>query len=473
MEKHSDNKKTKKSISIKTVAWILGGFGVSILVMLVVSLYMLSFQFERVQKMTQEYASLKISAMEVQEASDYLTSQARSYVATGNDEFIFNYMEESYTAKTRQNALAYLESKLGKVDPVNDLEKAVDSSVTLMNDEFYAMRLAIVAFDKDYSAEKYQLHPNDKKHVDEIFDYVMTVELSAQDIALSKDEQKNRALGYVYGDDYQRQKSEISGKINSSVKGIDELLEKNVLNSSEQLRAVLVVQQAFIMVLIVFFILAIVFIRVGLTKPIDTAVEKISKREFLESRGLREYRYLVDAYNEARATTINNAEKLTYIAEHDNLTGLYNRAGYDSFYNDLSLDRTIYILVDIDDFKAINDNYGHAAGDKALKRLSNILTNYFPNDYICRLGGDEFAILIFDYSNREVIKQELIRKFNKIEEEAAVEEKGLPSASFSIGVAFGTKSDNTDSLYRKADKAMYEVKGRTKSDYCFYEDIKK
>ena len=111
MEKHSDNKKTKKSVSIKTVGWILGGFGVAILVMLIVSLYMLSFQFERVQKMTQEYASLKISAMDVQDASDYLTSQARSYVATGNDEFIFNYMEESYTTKTRQNALEYLESK--------------------------------------------------------------------------------------------------------------------------------------------------------------------------------------------------------------------------------------------------------------------------------------------------------------------------------------------------------------------------
>ena len=150
-------KKTKQEriVSVKTIAWSLAGLGLAIVGLLVASLYMLSFQFKNVKKTTEDYVDLKISAMDVQDASDYLTSQARSYVATGNDEFIFNYMEESYTTKTRQNALEYLESKLGKVGPVDDLEKAVESSVTLMNDEFYAMRVTIAAFDKDYSAEKY------------------------------------------------------------------------------------------------------------------------------------------------------------------------------------------------------------------------------------------------------------------------------------------------------------------------------
>ena len=468
MEKGKE--KTEKSISIKTVGWTLGGFGVVILIMLVVSLYMLSFQFENVQKSTQEYVSLKMSAMEVQTASDYLTEQARSYVVTGNDEFVFNYMNEGYTLKNREKALEALEKKVGDAKAYQDLSHAVQHSKILMNDEYYAMKLTIIAFDKDYTSDKYQVYEEDKKHSQEIIQYVMPVEISAEDMALSKEEKKDRALAIVYGEEYNVQKKRITTSIQDSIVELDLLLENNVYKSSERLKTVLIIQQSFIVVLIIFFVLAIIFIRNGFIKPIDTAVGKIVRREFLESRGLREYRYLVDAYNEARATSINNAEKLTYIAEHDNLTGLYNRVGYDTFYKDLSLEKTIYILVDIDDFKSINDTYGHDAGDKALKRLSNILLKYFPDDYICRLGGDEFAILIFNYEKG--IKKELISKFERIELEASVEEEGLPSASFSIGAAFGTKEDNTDSLYRKADKAMYEVKGKTKNGCCFYEDIK-
>lgn len=464
-------KRNRKSVSIKTVGWTLGGFGIAIVAMLVISLYMLSFQFEKVQKMTKEYATLKISTLEVQDASDYLTEQARSYVATGKDEFIFNYMEESYSTKTREKALDNLKAKLGDVTAVTDLEKAVQSSVVLMNDEFYAMRLTIKAFNKDYTPSNY--YANERERCEDVVNKVMSISLNAEDDSLSIEELKQKALDYVYGENYQRQKNTIGKKIGDSIGGIDKLLEDNVNHSSEQLRTVLIIQQAFIVVLIIFFVLAIVFIRFGLTKPIDVAVNKILKREFLESRGLREYRYLVDAYNEARAMSIDNAEKLKYIAEHDNLTGVYNRAGYDAFYRDLNLDKTIYILVDVDNFKTVNDTYGHMAGDKALKRFSNILVKYFPHDHVCRIGGDEFAILIFNFFDRESVKKELIEKFKAIQKDASAKEKGVCSLTCSIGVAIGTNKDDTDTLYRKADQAMYQIKDKTKSSFCFYDDIKK
>ena len=82
--------KDKKSISIKTIGWTLGGFGIVIVAMLIVSLYMLSYQFTNVKKTTEDYVNLKLSAMDVQSASDYLTDQARSFVVTGDDEYIFN-----------------------------------------------------------------------------------------------------------------------------------------------------------------------------------------------------------------------------------------------------------------------------------------------------------------------------------------------------------------------------------------------
>ena len=166
-----------------------------------------------------------------------------------------------------------------------------------------------------------------------------------------------------------------------------------------------------------------------------------------------------------------NEEKLTYIAEHDKLTSLLNRQGYDAIYRDLDLEKTIYILLDIDDFKSINDNYGHVIGDRFLKKIAAILLKYFPDDYVCRLGGDEFAILISGYQDN--IKEELIKKFNAMEKEATdTQHDRLPSSSISIGVVFGSSIDTTDTLYRKADKAMYHVKGISKNGYCFYDEIK-
>ncbi len=462
--------KERKSLSIRNVGWTLGGFGIAIVAMLIISLYMLSYQFKNVKKTTEDYVNLKLSAMDVQSASDYLTDQARSFVVTGEDEYIFNYIKESFETKRRETALETLKGELGDIKAYQDLNKAVDSSVALMDTEYYAMHLTIQAFGSDYNPDNYST-PEKKSYCEKIAQYVLSVELLPEDAALSSGEQKQKAIEYVYGNEYQKQKRDISGAIVSSISEIDTLLEKNVISSSDQLNRVLFVQQIFIVLLVVFFVAAVIFIRQGLLKPINYAINKISHREFLDgSRGLREYKYLVSAYNEARSISINNAEKLTYIAEHDKLTGVYNRTGYDRIYRDLHLEKTIFILVDLDDFKAINDNYGHNVGDKLLKTISAILSKFFPNDFVCRIGGDEFAILIFDY--KDGIREDLIRKFVAIEKEIATKKDDLPSESISIGIAFGTNEDDTDSLYRKADKAMYHIKTRTKSGYCFYDNIK-
>ena len=464
--------KEKRSLSVKTVGWTLGGFGVAILAMLIISLYMLSFQFKNVKKTTEDYADLKLSALEVQTASDYLTDRARSFVVTGEDQYIFDYMEEGFTTNRREKALEALKNQIGETEGYKSLEAAVKQSKNLMDLEYYAMRLTINAFDIDYTPTNARFNGHDDyiKHCNEIQTNVMTVELKAEDTALSVDEQKHTAINFVYGESYKQQKNIISTKIVESIAAIDSLLEKNVLESSDKLNRVLLVQQIFIFILLIFFASAVIFIRQGLISPINSAIKKIARREKLDDgRGLREYQYLVRAYNEAREISNHNAEKLTYVAEHDHLTGVFNRAGYDAIYRDLNLDKTAYILIDVDNFKSVNDTYGHSIGDRMLKKVSNIITKHFPYDFVCRLGGDEFAILIFDYDAK--IKDVLIKKFNDVEEEIMSDKDGLPAESISIGVAFGTKEDDTDSLYRKADKAMYEVKSKTKRGYCFYDSI--
>ena len=84
----------------------------------------------------------------------------------------------------------------------------------------------------------------------------------------------------------------------------------------------------------------------------------------------------------------------------DLLTGLYNRRILDS----LVKLPTIAIMCDIDNFKMINDTFGHDMGDFVINSIGSILKNNFRNsDYVCRLGVDEFLILIVDYKNEEFI----------------------------------------------------------------------
>ena len=223
--------KEKRSVSVKTIGFTLGGFGIVIVALLVASLYMLSFQFKNVKKTTEEYVSLKTSAMDVQLASDYLTDQARSFVVTGEDDFVFNYFKEKIVTKRRENALQALHNKLGDIQAYKDLSNAVDSSLALENTEYYAMRLTIVAFNKNYNSDNYETLAN-KSYCEEIQKRVMTLDLKSEDSSLSVNEQKQKAIEYVYGNDYQKQKHDISTNINASINKIDELLEKYVFDSS-------------------------------------------------------------------------------------------------------------------------------------------------------------------------------------------------------------------------------------------------
>ena len=115
--------------------------------------------------------------------------------------------------------------------------------------------------------------------------------------------------------------------------------------------------------------------------------------------------------------------------------------------------------MDCDKFKEINDENGHAVGDKVLKRIASAFEKYFGDDehtYIFRIGGDEFTILIENY--KEENDSELINKLNKMNDELSENIREIPGISLSIGIAHGSKDDTTDTLFKKADRALYEVK---------------
>ncbi len=163
-----------------------------------------------------------------------------------------------------------------------------------------------------------------------------------------------------------------------------------------------------------------------------------------------------------------NIAHLNYDASHDKLTGLYNRAGFDVLRESVELETTAVLMVDADNFKDINDCYGHDTGDKVLRKIADILRHTFRSeDYICRIGGDEFVIFMVHVSPdlRHLIES----KAKYINEQLAVTNDHLPEISVSIGVAFGKNAPSGEEVVKFADKALYHRKENGRKGCSFYE----
>lgn len=156
-------------------------------------------------------------------------------------------------------------------------------------------------------------------------------------------------------------------------------------------------------------------------------------------------------------------------AERDMLTGLYNRESIKNRVDDFFLTGKrsgAFFILDLDNFKSINDNYGHHYGDIVLKDTAKILLNNFRDeDLIGRLGGDEFVIFMKEVKNSDVIEKKA--KALKKELKRVYKEQGKEieiSASIGIVAVFNSKK-SFESLYLAADKVMYEVKNNKKDGY--------
>lgn len=164
-------------------------------------------------------------------------------------------------------------------------------------------------------------------------------------------------------------------------------------------------------------------------------------------------------------------EEARNVANHDGLTGLWNKGSFENMLTMYQSSRNIAILVvDFDDFKNINDNYGHDVGDKVLQYVANALLDSFrTSDFVCRIGGDEFSVIMTNITSEQ--RDVLAGKIENIRKKLANAMKdGLPMISVSIGCAFSDRDKLKDAreIFRAADKALYTVKNSGKNNYAFY-----
>ena len=168
-----------------------------------------------------------------------------------------------------------------------------------------------------------------------------------------------------------------------------------------------------------------------------------------------------------------NKNKFQILARIDSLTNIYNRYGFDELAEKMISENPkahfIAAFLDIDDFKLINDIYGHAYGDKALKSLADNMKAFFPSDALLgRNGGDEFCILLPNNVGEAAAKQ--LQQFTRIPKTFSCNGKEHP---FYISLGYAEYPDfasNCSQLMRCADAALYEVKLHGKNGCMAYKE---
>lgn len=206
-----------------------------------------------------------------------------------------------------------------------------------------------------------------------------------------------------------------------------------------------------------------------IAKPFVATVMRSRIRRILESEDMR--KQLADKLDQ----TIQEVTDIKSKSQTDALTGLWNRT-----YTDKAVNEYIgqgvkggLFMIDMDNFKSINDTYGHIEGDNALKMFAETMRKFSkPGDVLCRIGGDEFVMFVKDADSKEKLAnlasdiiQDLCKKIDAKNYET--------NTSVSIGIA-QTPEDGTEFniIYNAADKALYHVKQNGKNSYYFFSEQK-
>lgn len=164
-------------------------------------------------------------------------------------------------------------------------------------------------------------------------------------------------------------------------------------------------------------------------------------------------------------------EYIKYLAEHDFLTNLPNRFSFiTSLNNEIEKGNTgAVLLLDIDNFKSVNDTLGHMYGDKLLVEISKRLTTMPLSKYeVFRFGGDEFLLLLKDYEDIKDIELD-VEKIMNLFNEPFVIDYNEQYIKFSIGIScYPSDSNVVEYLLMNVDTAMYNVKKAGRDNYMFY-----
>ena len=160
-------------------------------------------------------------------------------------------------------------------------------------------------------------------------------------------------------------------------------------------------------------------------------------------------------------------------AMRDSLTGMYNRTYAENQINSYLRKKRqgVCMMLDLDNFKQVNDRFGHIAGDHALENIAEMLSMVTKDKGIaCRMGGDEFLLFFYEECDKDELRKLavfMLKDYERIKQG----DDSIAETSLSIGIALAPEDGDTyQNLYDAADKALYYSKRGGKNRYCFYNE---
>lgn len=410
--------------------------------------------YQRMERASDRYIEAQMAASNMESGSDYLTDRVRCFVVTGEMDYLEDFIEEVEVNRTRDKAVESLESLLGKDEDsaLKNLNTALDLSNELIEYEHKAMRLILETGDYDMS---------------QVPESIADLPLTREEKKMSKVELEKAAQTLVFDNNYMHYKDKIRENVRLCTQELIRSSSHELEQASARL-ALLVNIQSLMTVLFLLMVLAIVVIITRMIRiPLTNMVQKMQSQETIPPTGVEELRFVTRIYNQILTENQEAREKLSHEASHDALTGLFNRGAYDLLMESADTEHMALLLIDVDYFKQVNDTYGHAVGDRVLKRVADLLRTSFRSvDILCRIGGDEFAV-VMTRSNSSM-SQLVKNKIGRINDILQHPKDDLPPVSLSVGVAFSDRENPQGDIFRDADSALYEVKEAGRKGCAIY-----
>ncbi len=414
--------------------------------------------YEKLHKRTKEYIVAQENAGNLMIGSNYLTDQARLYAVTKDRSYAEAYFTEVHKTKRRNKALDGLEKNLRRENEevLQASKEAMQLSNELMELEIHSMKLAAMSVGEDMN-----------RLAEEIRDYQLTEE----EISYTEEEKSEAAGELVFGEEYRFMKRQIEEKMSSVTESVIKICEREQAESDDIMKNALLRQSIYTALIVILVVLAYIMIAALILRPISIYVNCIKNNNFLQITGAYEFKYLAATYNNVYEMTLEQQNMLRQKAERDALTGLLNRQSFEQLKKQFhdSSDSIAFLLIDVDVFKAINDNYGHDVGDQALIKVANLLDDNFRKaDYVLRIGGDEFAVLMDKVKADQ--KHIISSKIDMINEVLQHPQGDFPKYSISVGIAFSEEGFH-DELFQQTDQALYHTKENGRCGYTFYDEL--
>lgn len=382
------------------------------------------------------------SAMEI--GSDYLTDRVRSFAFAGDMQYMLDYFDELNVTRRRENALSTLEELLEGNDnsAYERLADALNLSNELVNREYYSMRLMVESGDYD---------------PDLIPDEVSSFSLSREDLELDPELQREKAQNLVFDDYYMDYKEHIRENVRLCTEDLIRNASEELEQASVQMSNLLRIQTVLTFILLIIVLGFVGFIEFQVRRPLTRMVAQMKSQKAVSPNGAKELQFVTRTYNEILLENMKAHAQLKYDASHDPLTGLFNRGAYEMLMKSVDADNIALIMIDVDDFKTINDSYGHDVGDVVLRKVADVLEHSFRSvDVVCRIGGDEFVVIMTraNSSMRQIVQNKILQANNQLKNP----KDNIPPVSLSVGVAFSDRDNPQGNIFKDADTALYRSK---------------